>query len=129
MFNRSETAPDYQDSNASWRGPRCPCHLRTGPGYLSRCHHTTRTHVSKTVSCCFAALRQMRSIRSCIPQQAMLSLVVLLVLSRLAYGIFGLNTFLLVKQVNSGRMSSPVLPFKTLVGLVLLEQNRFRQDF
>ena len=35
--NRSETAPDSQDSNASWREPRSPCHLHTVPGYLSRC--------------------------------------------------------------------------------------------
>ena len=37
---------------------------------------TMRTLVSKTVSCCFAALRQIRTIRSCIPQQSVLSLVV-----------------------------------------------------
>jgi len=45
-----------------------------------------RSHVSKTVSNCFAAFRRIRSIRCCVPRQAMLSLVVSLVLSRLDYG-------------------------------------------
>ena len=37
-----------------------------------------RTYVSKTVSNCFAALRQMRSIRQCVSRQVMLSMVCLL---------------------------------------------------
>lgn len=45
-----------------------------------------RSHVTKTVSNCFAALRQIRCIRRCIPSQAVISLVVSLVLSRLDYG-------------------------------------------
>ena len=45
-----------------------------------------RSHVIKTVSICFAALRQIRSVRNSIPRQAMLSLVVSLVLTRLDYG-------------------------------------------
>jgi len=45
-----------------------------------------RSHVSKTVSNCFAALRRIRRIRCCVPRQAVLSLVVSLVLSRLDYG-------------------------------------------
>ena len=47
------------------------------------CH---RTHVSKTVSNCFAALRQIRSIRQCVSRQVKLSMVVSLVLQRLDYG-------------------------------------------
>jgi len=39
-----------------------------------------------TVSNCFAALRQICSIRCCVPRQAMLSLIVSMVLSRLDYG-------------------------------------------
>ena len=35
-----------------------------------------RVHVSKTVSNCFAALRQIRSIRSCVPRQVLVSLVI-----------------------------------------------------
>ena len=57
-----------------------------------------KTHVSKTVSNCFAALRQIRSIRSSIPQQAVKSLVVSLVLSRLDYGcatLAGLPAYLI----------------------------------
>ena len=47
-----------------------------------------RSHVLviKTVSICFAALRQIRSVRNSIPRQTMLSLVVSLVLTRLDYG-------------------------------------------
>ena len=45
-----------------------------------------RSHVSRTVSNCFAALRQIRSIRRSIPRQTLVSLVVSLVLSRLDYG-------------------------------------------
>ena len=44
-----------------------------------------RTHVMKTVSTCFAALRQLRSARSCIPRLALQSLVVSLVQQRLDY--------------------------------------------
>ena len=45
-----------------------------------------RTHVSKTVSNCFAALRQLRSIRQSVSRQVMLSMVVSLVLQRLDFG-------------------------------------------
>jgi len=45
-----------------------------------------RTHVSKTVSNCFAALRQIRSIRHYVSRQVMLSMVVPLVLQRLDFG-------------------------------------------
>jgi len=48
-----------------------------------------KSHVSRTVSTvytCFAALRQIRSIRHCVPRQALVSLVVSLVLSRVDYG-------------------------------------------
>ena len=45
-----------------------------------------RTHVSKTVSSCFASLRQVRSIRRSVPKPVLLSLVTALVLSRLDYG-------------------------------------------
>jgi len=38
-----------------------------------------KTRVSRTVSTCFAALRQIRSIRQCVPRQALVSLVVSLV--------------------------------------------------
>jgi len=44
------------------------------------------THVFRTVSSCFATLRQLRSIRRSTSQAVLLSLVVSLVLSRLDYG-------------------------------------------
>ena len=45
-----------------------------------------RSHVTKTVSGCFAALRQIRSIRRSVSRPVLLSLVTSLVLSRLDYG-------------------------------------------
>ena len=43
-------------------------------------------HVQKTVSCCFAALRQLRQIRRSVPSSTFQKLVVALVHSRLDYG-------------------------------------------
>jgi len=54
-----------------------------------------RTHVQRTVSCCFAVLRQLRQIRRLIPPATFQALVVALVLSRLDYGnsvLIGLPT-------------------------------------
>ena len=45
-----------------------------------------RTHVAKTVSSCFSALRQIRSIRRSITRPLLLSLVVSMVLTSLDYG-------------------------------------------
>jgi ribonuclease P/MRP protein subunit RPP40 len=45
-----------------------------------------RTHVSRTTAGCFAALRQIRSVRRSLPTAAIQTLVVSLVLSRLDYG-------------------------------------------
>jgi len=45
-----------------------------------------RTHVQRTVSWCFAVLRQLRQIRRHIPSTTFQTLVVALVLSRLDYG-------------------------------------------
>jgi len=47
---------------------------------------TMRTHVAKTVSGCFAVLRQLRSIRRSVLVPALQSLVVALVLTKLDYG-------------------------------------------
>ena len=56
-----------------------------------------RTHVSRTVSRCFAALRQLRQIRRLVPSAMIQTLVVVLILSRLDYGngvLIGLPPFL-----------------------------------
>ena len=45
-----------------------------------------RMHVKKTVSCCFAAFRQLRQIRRYVPTSTFQKLVVALVHSRLDYG-------------------------------------------
>ena len=50
------------------------------------CDVSMRTHVSKTVSSCFAVLRQLRSIRRSVSPAVLQSLVVSLVLSRMDYG-------------------------------------------
>jgi hypothetical protein len=47
---------------------------------------TMTTHISRTVSSCFAAMRRIRSIRRSVTRPVLLSLVVSLVLSRLDYG-------------------------------------------
>ena len=47
---------------------------------------STRSHVAKTVSACFAVLRQLRSIRQSVPRSVLQSLVTSLVLTRLDYG-------------------------------------------
>ena len=44
-----------------------------------------RSHVAKTVSACFAVLRQLRSIRRSVPRAVLQSLVTSLVLTRLDY--------------------------------------------
>ena len=44
-----------------------------------------RTHVQRTVSCCFATLRQLRTIRRSVPLPVFQLLVVTLVLRRLDY--------------------------------------------
>lgn len=56
-----------------------------------------RTHVQRTVSRCFAALRQLRQIRHLVPPATFQTLVVVLVLSRLDYGngvLVGLPAYL-----------------------------------
>lgn len=55
-------------------------------GIYLDCDVSMKTHVSKTVSCCFAILRQIRSIRRSVTRSVATSLVVALVLSRLDYG-------------------------------------------
>jgi len=55
-------------------------------GIYLDCDLSMRTHITKTVSACFAALRQIRSIRRSVSRSVLKSLVVALVLSRLDYG-------------------------------------------
>ena len=57
-----------------------------------------KTHISKTVSSCFAALRRLRSIRRSVSQAVLLSLVTSLIMTRLDYGsaiLAGLSSHLL----------------------------------
>jgi len=62
-----------------------------------------RTHVKRTVSRCFAALRQLCQIRRSVPPATFQSLVITLVLSRLDYGnamLVGLPAYL-VRRLQS----------------------------
>jgi len=62
-----------------------------------------RTHVQRTVSRCFAALRQLRQICQCVPATTFQMLVVALVHSRLDYGnsvLVGIPAYLL-RQLQS----------------------------
>jgi len=62
-----------------------------------------RSHVKRTVTRCFAALRQLRQIRRSVPPATFQSLVVALVLSRLDYGnavLVGLPAYL-VRRLQS----------------------------
>jgi len=86
VHHESQTVSDSTGSGAGRRGPHNPRRLRTGSGHLSDSDTSMRSHVSKTVSNCFAALRRIHSMCCCVPRQAVLSLVVSLVLSRLDYG-------------------------------------------
>ena len=55
-------------------------------GIYVDCDLSMRTHVQRTVSRCFAALRQLRQIRRSVPSATLQMLVVALVHSRLDYG-------------------------------------------
>jgi hypothetical protein len=73
-----------------------------------------RTHVQRTVSGCFAALRQLRQIRSAVPTATFHSLVVALVMSRLDYGngvLIGLPTHL-VRRLQSVQNAAARLIFR-----------------
>ena len=82
-----------------------------------------KTHVTKTVACCFATLRQIRSIRRSVTRPVLMSLVASLVLTRLDYGcttLAGLPASLLdrlqsvlnaaARLVNSARKFDHVTP-------------------
>jgi hypothetical protein len=75
---------------------------------------TMRTHVQRTVSRCFAALRQLRSIRSHVPTAVFRSLVVSLVMTRLGYGnsmLVGLSANLL-RRLQSVQNAAARLIYK-----------------
>ena len=75
-------------------------------------------HVSRTVSNCFAALRQIRSIRRSVTRSVLQSLVASLVLTRLDYGISTLAG-LPDKQLNLARLAQDPIEDR-FAGMVLL---------
>ena len=67
-----------------------------------------RSHVTRTVSACFAVLRQLRSIRRSVPRSVFQSLVASLVLTRLDYGnsiLAGILQYQLKRLVGDERCS------------------------
>ena len=63
-----------------------PCRNVRNLGIYIDSDLSMRTHVARTVSACFAALRQIKSIRRSVTRPVLTSLVVALVLTRLDYG-------------------------------------------
>ena len=61
---------------------------------------TMKTHVDRTVSRCFYALRQLRSVRRSVPSDVFQSLLASFVLTRLEYGNATLYSRDLVKPIN-----------------------------
>jgi len=72
-------------------------------GIYINAYLSMRTHVQRTVSCCFAVLRQLRQIRRVIPPATFQTLVVALVLSRLDYGNGVLVGYTYTLYVDSSR--------------------------
>ena len=74
-----------------------------------------RSHVAKTVSACFAVLRQLRSVRRSLPRSVLQPLMSSLVLSRLDYGnatLAGIPSYLL-QQLQSVMNSAARLVFSS----------------
>ena len=63
-----------------------PSRLVRDLGVFLDSDQTMRTHVSRTVSRCFFATRQLRSVRRSVPSDVFQSLIASLVLTRLDYG-------------------------------------------
>ena len=99
-----------------------------------------RSHVTATVRSCFAALRQLRSVWRCLPQQALLTLIRALIISKVDYycsvliGVSGhfLDRFQSVlnaaaRLVFSTRRSERITPLlRDLHWLRVPERKRFR---
>jgi len=68
-----------------WTSPGQSCINSLWPGYINA-DLSGRTQVLKITASCFAALRQLRTVRWCLPLAAYKLLIVTLVLGRLDYG-------------------------------------------
>jgi len=99
-----------------------------------------RSHMTATVRSCFAALRQLRSVRLCLPQQALLTLIRALIISNFDYYcsvLVGVSGHLLdrlqsvlnaaARLVFSARRSERITPLlRDLHSLRVPERIRFR---
>jgi len=79
-------ASDSFCSVRRWHWCRCACHFSSRSGYLNRLGSIDADGCSRTVSACFASLRQIGSIRQSVTRPVLQSLVAALTLSRLDYG-------------------------------------------
>ena len=85
MFFQSTSAPD-PDLACAYRLHLCtPVTSVRDLGLYIDCDVSLQTHVTATVRLCFAALRQIRSVRRCLPRHALLSLIRALVVSKVDY--------------------------------------------
>ena len=86
VFIDSASAPDSTKSVGSRLDAVVPVRVVRDLGIYLDSDLMMRTHVAKTVSSCFAVLRQLRSIRRSVSDPVLQSLVVALVLTKLDYG-------------------------------------------
>ena len=84
------TAP-YSKRSTARLCRRCRANKVCPWRWYNRQWHVDKTHVSRTVSSCFGALRHIRSIHRSVCQPVILSLVMSLLLTRLDYGSVTLN--------------------------------------
>ena len=76
-----------------------------------------RTHIQRTTSSCFAALRQLRQIRRFVPTATFQTLTVALVNQRLDYGnstLVGIPAYLMRRLVSIERCRTADFPSQTL---------------
>jgi len=85
VFFQSTSAPD-PDLACAYRQHLCTTvnTVRDLRLYVD-CDVSLQTHVTATIRSCFAALRQIRSVRRCLPRHALLSLICALVVSKVDY--------------------------------------------
>ena len=91
-------------------------------GLYIDCDVSLQTHVTATVRSCFAALRQIRSVRRCLPRHALLSLIRALVVSKVDYcssvlaGVSRQLLYRLQSILNAVRRSESITPLLRELG-------------
>jgi len=88
-----------------------PSYVVRGIGIYLDSNLSMTTHISKTVSNCFVAMRLIRSVRRSVSKAVLLSLVTALVLSRVDYG-----NVTLANSVGCSPSSTPLLGLYSVPG-------------